>query len=108
MITHELEEVKLTNGQWVNVPDGADPEHYRRYRNALLERKINGKRTRRTRRRRTSKRTNYAAQVIARGKAQAEMVKRVNETIDSTPFWNVESAGQSYSISRNGKVTYND
>lgn len=70
--------ITLSNGKTVEVPEGADPKYFKRFEEAKLKpRKARRKAGSRTRR--NSRKTNYAQQVIARSKAMAELVERVNE-----------------------------
>jgi len=72
--------ITLSNGQIKEVPEGADPKYFRKFEEAKLRRQGKPKRRKAgSRTRRNSRKTNYAQQVIARGKAIAELVERVNE-----------------------------
>ena len=69
--------IKLSNGQTLEVPEGADPAAFRRF----AEARANPKRRRSPRRRAgsTSRKQNYAAGVIAR--SMVELVERVNSEV---------------------------
>lgn len=73
--------VRLSNDEWVAVPEGADPASFRKWQELRIKRQNGQIKPRRKAgsRCRRNKRTNYAAQVAARGKAQAELVSRVND-----------------------------
>jgi hypothetical protein len=71
--------IRLSNDQLIKVPDGADPDCFRRIKEAELNYKP--KRKRRSTRCRRSRRKVSTATVFAQQQARAmvEMVDRVNE-----------------------------
>ena len=82
----------LSNGQIVNVPEGADTEAYRRYAEALAQRRAGGKKQTTPRRRQSSTRSRspramrttvpvisgYEAQHDQVGQALGELANKVN------------------------------
>jgi hypothetical protein len=86
-----MDKIILSNGEIVNVPEGADPEYVRRMHEARLYREAHPRpkrkrasRSRATSRRRTLRTTipmavsGFEQQAEARGRALGEQVKRVN------------------------------
>lgn len=106
--------IVLSNGSLVAVPDGADAEYVRLIEERKLERKAVAPRKRSASRSgssRNSKRTNYAAQVLERSAAMAELTVRVNgpkpdPTMDDN-FVIIHAAGMTAYMSREtGQVSY--
>lgn len=75
--------VTLSNGQSVEVPDGATPASFRRYAEAKLKLAANPKRKpSRSTTRKASKKSNYAKMQSALAWSTAELVERVNSQHD--------------------------
>ena len=83
--------ITLSNEQTVEVPEGADPEYFRRYAEAKLNPRP--KRKSRTRRGTPSKSINYAEQVLHK----------------RTAFWSIESAaGYTAEVDTDLNISYRD
>lgn len=83
--------VKLSDGTIVEVPEGADPEAYRKYREGLARKRAGEKPAPKPRRRSSRRRTlrttvpvvsGYEEQKDQVGQALGEAARRVNETTD--------------------------
>jgi hypothetical protein len=106
--------IVLSDGSLREVKPGADTEFVRKIAEAALRRKAARprKQQRSASRRKPSRRTNYAAQVVERGAAMAGLVMRVNEpkqldpTLDDN-FVIIRTAGYTAYMSRiDGSVSY--
>lgn len=102
--------IVLSDGSLREVKPGADTEFVRKIAEAALRRKAARprKQQRSASRRKPSRRTNYAAQVVERGAAMAGLVTRVNldPTLDDN-FVIIRTAGYTAYMSRiDGSVSY--
>lgn len=97
------------------IPEGADPKLWQRLVDNFVPPSKVKKQSRRSKARRRStpnKRTNYAAQVIARNKATSELVVRVNGQEDpaaaslTDDFITIHRPEGTTRVTRAGKMTF--
>lgn len=104
---NQQSQVTLKSGKKVNVPEGADPEAFRKFAQAKEDRAKSPKKTRRTSPPRSTKRLS-ASQALARlsltiqreAQAQAtiELVERVNGQDDDKPESIFITAGEDFQV----------
>lgn len=108
-IVQVVEAVKAGTPLSEAIPEGADPKLWQRLVDNYTPAK-NCKRGRAPRRRsHTNKRTNYAAQVIARNRATLTMVERVNgHDAQEDDFITIHRPEGTTRVSRAGKMTFEE